>query len=253
MEDIISFFSDSLLGYKFEGEAAGWTMVIFLLIDIPLLVIGSILYQLSDLKRYSKHYIFFNMDIISILLMYIVFIDFKLNIYEFIIKFNTIIIILISIIKYLINKSIFYRLLNMILVVLSISFGLNNNFSIYIVYITIFLIILIDRKYLFLLIYTIILILLLILRFYNIYLLDGFYFSFVLYMPLLLFIFAFGKFCIFCFKYTKRIILEKWLKQGGRVYRQPNGEDIGYRPKTSSTPALEKMYSKKKLHEDKDQ
>lgn len=29
------------------------------------------------------------------------------------------------------------------------------------------------------------------------------------------------------------------------------GEDIRYRPKTSSTPALEKMYSDKKVHEDK--
>lgn len=214
MEDIISFFNDSLLGYKFEGEAAGWTIVIFLFIDIPFLVIGSILYQLSDIRRYSKHYISFNMDIISILLIYIIFIDFKLNILEFIIKINSIVIILISIIKYLINKSIFYRLLNMILVVLSISFGFNSNISIYMVYISIFLIILIDRKYLFLLLYTIILISLLILRFYNIYLLDGFYFSFIIYMPLLLFIFAFGKFCIFYFQYTKRLIFEKWLKKG---------------------------------------
>lgn len=37
---------------------------------------------------------------------------------------------------------------------------------------------------------------------------------------------------------------------GEAVYRQPNGEDIGYRPETKSTPALEKMHSKKKVHED---
>lgn len=259
MKDAILYFIDSLLRYKFEGETAQWNTTIFLLIDIPILIISSIFYQLSDIKRYSKYYIFFNIDIISILLTYIILFIFiildNLNIYEFISKFNTIIIILISIIKYLINKSIFYRLFNMILVVSFvsfISFRLHNNPSIYIAYISIFLIILIDRKYLFLLIYTIVLIPLLILRFYNIYLLDGFYFSFVLYMPLLLFIFAFGKFCIFCFKYTKRIILEKWLKQGGRVYRQPNGEDIGYRPVTKSTPALDKMRSNRKIHEDED-
>lgn len=217
MEDAILYFSDSLLKYKFEGEYAQWIGTIFLLINIPLLILSSILYQLSNIKRYSKHYIFFNIDIISILLIYIVYFIFYilniLDIYELIFEVSIIIILLISITKYLINKLFFYRLFNIILVasfISFISFRFHNNFSIYMVYITIFLIILLDRKYLFLFIYTILFIILLILRFYNIYLLDGFYSSFILYMPLLLFIFSFGKLFIFLFKYIKNNFISKF-------------------------------------------
>ncbi|WP_219349860.1 hypothetical protein [Helicobacter sp. 13S00482-2] len=239
MESIISFLNE-LCQSPLDQEQLG-IVIFFYITNFPLLFFASVFYQLSDIKKYSKNYIYFNVNIILILIIYVDLIGLSLifkskdiigNIQYSIIIIILYFIVLNSFIQYIFTNELFYKLFNMILFLFSIIF--ISYISIYIIYIIsiiyfiLRLLIKFNYKYLLL---SIISIILLILRFYHIYLIDGIYYLFIQFMPSILFVFAFGKLCISCFKSIKNKI---------------------HRPKTSSTPALDKMHSKKKVHEGKE-